>query len=143
MIELRRFVARTPSARPNRRSGIGIGGLLCLTALLALPGCSRPTPIKELAANSAQYKTKEVTIRGRVVSTMSALPFMQKPLYVVSDGTGQIAVLSSSGTPVTNHEVTVKGQLQDVPAIALPIVGRMKIAEVMIEEKERQESETK
>ncbi len=109
----------------------------------SLAGCSKTTPIKELASNAAKYKGQDVRIRGRVVSNISLQPMIPQPLYFVSDGTGQIAVLSSGGSPATDSEVTVQGVLKDVPVFALPVVGKFKIAQVMVEEKDRQESETK
>jgi hypothetical protein len=54
-----------------------------------------------------------------------------------------MSVLTSQGAPATNSEVTVTGELKDVPARALPVVGMFKLAPVMIDEKERQVKETK
>ena len=115
-----------------------MGGFLTLLA-----GCERPTPIKELAARPDQYKGQEVLIRGRLVSNFSLQPISQQSVYVVSDGTGQMSVITSNGAPAVNSEVTVTGTLKDVPPFALPVVGKFNLAPVMIEEKERQVAENR
>lgn len=116
--------------------------LLVGISLSVMAGCKRPTPIKDLASNPDQYKGQEVQIHGRVVSNFSLQPISQESVYVVSDGTGQMSVLTSDGAPATNKEVTVVGELKDVPPFALPVVGKFNVAPVMVEEKERQVSDS-
>ncbi|MBW3625603.1 MAG: hypothetical protein KY468_19590 [Armatimonadetes bacterium] len=115
------------------------GFCAAFTVLTLLAGCSRPTPIKELASNPDNYRGKDVQIHGKVISSFS-MPMLEKPIYFVSDGTGQMAVQSSGGIPATNSEVTVIGKIQDVPPVALPFVGKMNLAPIMLEETERQAS---
>ena len=115
------------------------GALLTLMLGLSVPllsGCERPTPIKELASQPDKFKGQEVRIRGRVVSQYS-LPMMKKSMYVVSDGTGQMNVLTTGDAPEANSELTVVGDLKDAPAVKVPVVGNVTFGSVMIEEKER------
>jgi hypothetical protein len=108
--------------------------------LLVLAGCRRPTPIKEIAGHSDQYKGKEVMIRGTVVSGFSAAPASKTSFYVLSDGTGQMYVTTVSSIPTINHQVTVTGTLLIKPALALPAMGQFRLSDEMVVEKERQES---
>jgi hypothetical protein len=113
------------------------------SALALLAGCERPTPVKELAAQPDKYKGQEVRVHGRVVSNFSLQPISQNSVYVVSDGTGQIGILTQGGAPATNQEVTVTGELKDVPPFALPVVGKFNVVPLMIEEKERKVRESR
>jgi hypothetical protein len=110
--------------------------------MLLLGGCHKTLPIRELSQHPDDYKTKEVQIRGRVVSSFSFPTVTNRGFYVVSDGTGQLGVASASGAPAQNSEVLVTGTVQDVPAMGLPAIKQFRLAPLMVEEKERQVEKT-
>ena len=106
--------------------------------ILAVTGCERPVPIADLARHPDEYRGKEVRIHGRVISSYVLPTITRRGVYVVSDGSGQMGVLSLEGTPPLNSEVTAVGLLEKVPPVALPAVKRFRIAEVLLQEKERE-----
>ena len=75
-------------------------------------------------------------MRGKVVSSFALPAPLGQSFYVVSDGTGQMAVRAKD-SPTVNSVVRVTGTLQGVAAVALPFVRQFKVAEVMVEEKTR------
>jgi len=112
--------------------------LLAFPFLLLLAGCHKPMQISELSRHPDDYKSKEVQIRGRVVSSYSFPSVTKRGFYIVSDGTGQLGVASTTGVPAQNSEVLVTGTVQDVPAMGLPAIKQFRLAPLMVEEKERQ-----
>lgn len=113
--------------------------LLTSGAWVGVSGCKRPVPLKEIATHLEQYKGKEVRVQGQVVSSFSATPLLKESYYVLSDGTAQMVIGTASGLPAKDSTVAVDGTLADMPSLALPAIRQFKLAEVMIQEKERRE----
>ena len=113
-------------------------GLLLFASFCVASGCDRSISIKDLTEKSSEYKGKDVQIRGRVTSSFTLPPALRRNVYILSDGTGQMGVVTALESPEKNKEVTVKGVLQDVPTFVLPAVGQFRIAPVMVEEQARE-----
>ncbi len=110
--------------------------------LLALGGCKKPIPIKEVASDP-KYLGYEVRIRGAVVSSFTLGVNAKHAYYIVSDGTGQMAVETQQGAPLKDAQVTVRGPLEKMPALAVPIVKPLQLAPLYLTEQERQVEEAK
>jgi hypothetical protein len=113
--------------------------LLVFPLLALLGGCHKTMQISELSKHPDDYKSKEIRIRGRVVSSLSFPSAVKRGgFYVVSDGTGQLGVASPSSAPAQNSEVLVTGTVEEMPPVGLLVIKQFKIAPLMLEEKERQ-----
>lgn len=86
-------------------------GFLSLAFIFALSGCSWHTHISEINDTPQQYKDKQVSIKGKVVETLS-IPFIQKGLYQMDDGSGKIWIVSQKRVPFRGEKVTVKGEVK-------------------------------
>jgi hypothetical protein len=92
-----------------------------LAALLALglmvSGCAlatRRTSVAELKYNPGRYYDRTVAIDG-VVTSSWGVPLMPFKLYKVSDGTGEVTVVSQNGrVPTKGAHVRVKGRVNEV-----------------------------
>ncbi len=74
-------------------------------------GCVAYTQIAEIGDNPRQYDGRSVVVRGKVVETLS-IPFVQKGMYQVDDGTGKIWVMSSLRMPARSDRVIVEGKVK-------------------------------
>ena len=74
--------------------------LLCLL----LTGCVQH--IGRIVNDPARYRTRTVSVEGRVVNVLGAL---NMGVYEIDDGTGRIYVVSSRGVPNRNAHVKVTG----------------------------------
>ncbi len=85
---------------------------LVLAALLFVAGCaSRSANIGQVQMDPGRYQDKSVTVRG-VVTSSWGLPLVPFRMYKVSDGTGEITVLSRSNrVPQKGAHVKVRGRL--------------------------------
>lgn len=84
---------------------------------LMLSGCAlavRRPSVAELQSNPGRYHDRTVSIDGIVTSSWS-VPLMPMRLYKVSDGTGEVTVLSQGGrVPTRGAHVKVKGRVGEV-----------------------------
>jgi hypothetical protein len=88
-----------------------------LVVVAMLSGCAlavRRPSVAELRYNPGRYQDKTVAIDG-VVTSSWGVPLVPFKLYKVSDGTGEVTVLSQNGrTPTKGARVRVKGRVNDV-----------------------------
>ncbi len=88
---------------------------LTFAALLFVVGCAaRSASIGQLQMDPGRYQDKQVTVHG-VVTSSWGLPLVPFKMYKVSDGTGEMTVLSRSNrTPNKGARVKVRGRLNQV-----------------------------
>jgi hypothetical protein len=87
--------------------------------------------IGEIQKDPAKFEGKVVSLKGTVTDIVK-LPLVETKLYSLSDGTGQIIVLTKAQPPAKGSEVRVKGT-----ATSVAILGG-KAAGLHVEETERQ-----
>ncbi len=80
--------------------------------ILFLVSCA--TDIKEIKDNPANFKEKDVTIRGTVKSVTDLLV---KKGFFIEDETGEIFILTDNALPETGDHKTVTGKVQSSPAL--------------------------
>jgi len=92
---------------PTRRRPFAAALILLL---LAAAACSRflPTRIGEIAKDPRRYDGKVVTVTGEVTESVNVLVMRY---YVVSDGTGEITVITDGAVPQRGAEVRVTGRV--------------------------------
>ena len=94
-------------------------------ALAVLGGCaltSHPR-IADIKYNPGRYKNRNVTVNG-VVTSAWGFPMLPFKLYKVSDGTGEVTVLSNSGrVPTRGARVSVEGRVEDMASLGGQSVG--------------------
>jgi len=77
--------------------------------LLVVSGCVSPyTRISKIKDNPQKYQDKQVSIEGKIVETL-AIPFIQKGMFQVDDGSDRIWVMSQKRAPFRGDKVAVKG----------------------------------
>ena len=91
-----------------------------------LSGCAlavRRPSIAELKYNPGRYHDKTVAIDG-VVTSAWGIPLVPFKLYKVSDGTGEVTVVSQHGrVPSKGAHVRVKGRVNDVATLGGQALG--------------------
>ena len=82
----------------------------CLFIIFAilLSGCAFRTRISSIRDRPQKYQDEQVTIRGKVMETLS----VQKGMYQMDDGTGKIWVISQKRVPFRGEKVAVKGKVK-------------------------------
>ncbi len=87
------------------------GWILTLAAGLTLftVACG-PVTINKLLADPARYRNRDVTIKGRVEESASV---MGRGAYKLSDGDGELWVVTAAGAPRKGARVKVTGRVQD------------------------------
>lgn len=85
--------------------------VLLLLPIFFISGCAAYIQIAEIRDNPKQFDERSVTVRGKVVETLS-IPFVQKGMYQIDDGTGKIWVMSSVRMPARSDRVIVEGKLK-------------------------------
>ena len=76
---------------------------------LASAACGART-INHVLADPYRYRNREVKLSGSVVDSYS---LAGRGAYRIDDRTGQLWVVSNSGTPRTGARVTVKGRIEE------------------------------
>ena len=98
--------------------------VLALGALLS--GCALTTrrpSVAELQSNPGRFHDRTVSIDGIVTSAWS-VPLMPVRFYKVSDGTGEVTVLSQGGrVPTRGAHVKVKGRVSEVATLGGRALG--------------------
>jgi hypothetical protein len=111
MISTSRFLSRVVVA-------LAMAGLLSGCALAV----RRPS-IAELKYNPGRYHDKTVAIDG-VVTSSWGVPLVPFKMYKVSDGTGEVTVVSQhSRVPSKGAHVRVKGRVNDVATLGGQALG--------------------
>jgi hypothetical protein len=73
--------------------------------------CGLTTDISRIRENPQRYEGKKVSVKGQVVETLS-IPFVQKGMFQIDDGTGKIWVMSQLRAPFRGDKLTVKGTVK-------------------------------
>jgi hypothetical protein len=93
---------------------------LMLASTLLLSACAvslRNPDIVEIQRHPGRYQDRVVSVSG-VVTTSWGVPLVPFRFYKVSDGTGEVTVLSQGlRMPATGEHVRVKGRVEDVAVI--------------------------
>ena len=93
-------------------------GILLITVVFAISSCGLSyIDIADIKARPEKYQDKQVSIKGRVVETLS-VPFIQKGMYQVDDGSDKIWVISQKRAPLRGENLTVKGKVKTGFAIS-------------------------
>ena len=97
---------------------------LALVAMLS--GCAlvvRRPSVAELKYNPGRYQDRTVSIDG-VVTSSWGVPLVPFKLYKISDGTGEVTVVSQHGrVPTKGAHVRVKGRVGDFASFGGQSVG--------------------
>ena len=80
-------------------------------------GCSPATSIGDILAEPSQYEGKEQTIKGTVGDT-AWFALVEKGAYQLSDGSGNIWVITSQPPPQKGQAISTKGKVQSAFSIA-------------------------
>ena len=80
--------------------------------------------ISDLQHNPARYQDRSVTVNG-VVTSSWGVPLLPFRFYRVGDETGEVTVLSKTGSrvPVTGSRVSVKGRVEEVAVLGGRSIG--------------------
>ena len=108
----------------NRRALTVVGVAMVAAAAVVLAGCALRSPnIADLQHNPGRYFDKRVSIEGEVTSAWG-LPLVPYGLYKVTDGTGEVTVLSRGGRmPSRGALVRVTGRVGEMAVLGGRPVG--------------------
>ena len=111
-------MTRIPGFLSRAAVAIAVAGLLSGCALT-----TRRPSIAELKYNPGRYQDKTVAIDG-VVTSSWGVPLVPFKMYKVSDGTGEVTVVSQNGRiPSKGAHVRVKGRVEDVATLGGQALG--------------------
>ena len=111
-------MTRTPGFLSRAAIAVAVAGLLSGCALT-----TRRPSIAELKYNPGRYQDKTVAIDG-VVTSAWGVPLVPFKMYKVSDGTGEVTVVSQNGrVPSKGAHVRVKGRVEDVATLGGQALG--------------------
>jgi hypothetical protein len=100
--------------------------VLAVAVASLFSGCAlamRRPSIAELKYNPGRYHDKTVAIDG-VVTSAWGVPLVPLKLYKVSDGTGEVTVVSQNGrVPSKGAHVRVKGRVNDMATLGGQALG--------------------
>ncbi len=86
-------------------------GILFVIFVMVVSGCALHLRISNIKDSPQKYQDRQVVIKGKVVETLS-IPFVQKGMYQIGDGTGTIWVMSQERMPSRGEKVAVKGKVK-------------------------------
>ena len=92
----------------TKRSHIVALAILAVSALMSAACASRT--INQVLADPSRYRDREVKLSGAVVDSYS---FANRGAYRIDDNTGQLWVVSETGTPRRGARVTVNGTIRE------------------------------
>ena len=84
---------------------------LFLIIIFLASGCAFRVQISKIRHRPEKYQDKQVSIKGKVVETLG-IPFVQKGVYQIDDGTGKIWVVSQERRTSRGEEIAVKGKVK-------------------------------
>ena len=87
----------------------GSGLAILAVSALAAGACAAKT-INQVLADPGRYRDREVRLSGSVVDSYS---LANRGAYRIDDETGQLWVVSDTGTPRKGARVTVKGRIRE------------------------------
>lgn len=93
----------------RRRPWLRFGGLAVLS-LSALMSAACATTINHILADPSRYRNHEVHVSGAVVDSFS---IGDRGTYRITDGTGQLWVVSDRGVPRKGAKVKVTGTIRE------------------------------
>ena len=97
--------------------------LALLGALLFTSCAARSVRIADLKDRPGKYDEKTIAVSG-VVTSSWGIPLVPYQFYNVSDGTGEIPVLSKSGrAPSKGAHIKVEGRLNEVASFGSRSIG--------------------
>ena len=104
-----------------------LGRLVLIVSLAALtPACAaslRNPHVADLQHNPGRYQNHTVSING-VVTSSWGVPLAPYKLYRVSDGTGEVTVLSQGlRLPTRGARVRVRGRVDDLAVLGGQALG--------------------
>ena len=82
-----------------------------LILVFTVSSCGTYTHVSKINSEPQKYQGKQVLVKGKVVETF-AIPFVQKGMYQIDDGTGEIWIMSQERVPFRGEKVTVKGKVK-------------------------------
>ena len=113
----------TPMRRTSRA--------LIVVLLVMVAGCAmRARSIADIRDDPGRFDNRQVSVTGRVTSAWS-VPVVPYGFYKIDDGTAEITVLSSRGTPSRGALVRVRGPVRQVASFGTTSLG------LHIEERDR------
>jgi hypothetical protein len=86
-----------------------VGATILAVSALAPAACASMT-INRVLADPSRYTNREVRLSGAVVESFS---LANRGAYRIDDDTGQLWVVSDTGTPRKGARVTVKGTIRE------------------------------
>jgi len=91
---------------------IRLWAAVSLSLVIMTAACSGllATPIKDIKANPRSYADKQVRVSGTVVETFSLVIVKY---FTISDGTGELIVVTSKTLPARGEKIHVKGMVRD------------------------------
>jgi DNA/RNA endonuclease YhcR with UshA esterase domain len=96
---------------------ISLRTALALAVCLVLVACNLMfAKISDIKAHPDKYENKSVTVHGKVTS-VTKLPFMEEGFYTLSDGTGEITVVTRGSLPSEGADKTVTGTVESTVTI--------------------------
>jgi len=96
---------------------------LAFVAAGLLTSCAQAVRIADITARPDKYDEKTIKVSGVVTSTWGT-PFVPYQFYNVSDGTGELAVLSKAGrAPSKGAHVKVEGRINEIATIGSRSIG--------------------
>jgi hypothetical protein len=124
-------IENNPDSNPVRQT-VRLGALPARAAAFALvvlamtltAGCAtRARSIADLSNNPGRYYDKTVTVEGTVTSSWG-VPMMALQVYRISDGTGELTVLSQRNrVPGRGARVRVTGEVDEVAMLGGRSIG--------------------
>ena len=98
--------------------------------LIFMVGCAGAARVKisELTANPQKYHEKVVTVKGKVVQTLS-IPILSIGIAKIDDGTGEIWVKPTGRSLFEGQKATVKGVLKIAATL-----GNVTFGTIVVEE---------
>jgi hypothetical protein len=125
-------LTRIPYTQLDRRRPFALLAALALIAAL-LAGCNEHTDkLSDITSNPSAYANKDVTVAGEVTKVYELpLGIADVAAYRVSDGTGQVWVISRAGAPREGDKVGLKGTVRPEGHIGGEVLTNI------IEEKQR------
>ena len=98
-------------------------------AAVTLGGCDYLpfgyTPVKEVVAAPGQFEGREVKLKGRATGTLNLLGLKA---FLLTDGTGEITVVTNGQLPAENAEVALRGTVSSAAIIGGSAIG-LRVAE--------------
>jgi hypothetical protein len=86
-----------------------LGATILAVSALVPAACASMT-INRVLADPSRYRNREVRLSGAVVESFS---LANRGAYRIDDDTGQLWVVSDTGTPRKGARVTVKGTIRE------------------------------